>query len=150
MPRENFDRTISVPATSEKAWRTITDVPTLVGWVSLLRDAQTISEMDKYRATLQDKIGMFALKADLEITVVEHAEPEYIVVHAAGEDRQVASRIVVDATVRLEPDGAGTRLEVSGAYEVSGRVATLGAGTIKKKAARILDEFFGSLERELG
>jgi carbon monoxide dehydrogenase subunit G len=39
---------------------------------------------------------------------------------------------------------------VTGAYEVSGRVATLGAGAIKKKAGRILDEFFGSLERELG
>jgi carbon monoxide dehydrogenase subunit G len=149
MPSETFDRKISVPVGRDVAWRVITDVPTLVGWVSLLREAQTISELDKYRATLQDKIGMFALKADLDITVVEHVEPNHIVVHAEGEDRQVASRIVVDATVRLADEGAGSQVHVTGSYEVSGRVATLGAGAIKKKAGRILDEFFGSLEREL-
>jgi carbon monoxide dehydrogenase subunit G len=143
MPRETFDRKISVPVGRDTAWRVITDVPSLVGWVSLLQEAQTISE-------LEDKIGMFALKADLDITVVEYSEPDHIVVHAEGEDRQVASRIVVDATVRLSDEGTGSQVHVTGAYEVSGRVATLGAGAIKKKAGRILDEFFGSLERELG
>jgi len=149
VPRETFDRAISVPVDRAVAWSRITDVPTLVGWVSLLRDAEVISELEKYRATLQDKIGMFALKADLDIAVVEHSEPGFITVHAEGEDRQVASRIVIDVTVRLAEAGDGTEVNVAGVYEVSGRVATLGAGTIRKKAGKILEEFFTALEREL-
>jgi carbon monoxide dehydrogenase subunit G len=145
-----FDRSMSVSVARDVAWRTITDVRTLVGWVSVLRDAQTLAELEKYRATLEDKVGMFALKADLDITVVDHAECEYIVVHAEGEDRQVASRIVVKAILRLTEENGATVLRVSGSHEISGRVATLGAGTIKKKAAGILDEFFENLEREFG
>jgi hypothetical protein len=38
---------------------------------------------------------------------------------------------------------------VSGSYEVTGRPATLGAGAIRKKAGRIIEEFFGSAERAL-
>ena len=150
MPREAINSEISVPASPEKAWKTMTDVPTLVSWVALLKDAQTISELEKYTAVLQDKIGMFSMKADLDITVAEYSEPDFITVHASGEDRQVASRIAVEVTVRLVPtDDGGTLVSVKGTYEVSGRVATLGSGTIKKKADRVLNDFFTSMEREL-
>ena len=64
-------------------------------------------------------------------------------VHAEGEDRQVSSRILVDAVLELLPqDGAGTLVAVAGGYEVSGKVATMGAGMIRQKATKILDEFF--------
>jgi carbon monoxide dehydrogenase subunit G len=41
-------------------------------------------------------------------------------------------------------------LSVDGCYEVAGRVATLGAGTIRKKADKLMDEFFGNMKRTLG
>jgi len=151
MAKEAFSRSISLSAGPELAWRTITDVPTLVGWVSLLVDAETITEMERYRAVLADRIGMFALKADLDIAVTESQPPTSITIRAQGEDRQVGSRIVVIGRAELqEGSGGGTHLAITGTYEVSGRVATLGAGMIRKKAGTVLDEFFGSLERELG
>lgn len=36
-----------------------------------------------------------------------------------------------------------------GTYEVTGRVATLGAGAIRKKGDRVLEGFFENAEREL-
>ena len=151
MAREPFERRVELQVGPELAWRAMTDVPTLVGWMSLLRDVETIALLERYAAQLEDRLGMFSLKADLDITVSAYLEPEWIVVHAEGEDRQVGSRIVVDARVELEPSsattGPSTAVIVTGAYEVSGRVATLGAGMIRKKAQKILDEFFGNLER---
>jgi carbon monoxide dehydrogenase subunit G len=56
----------------------------------------------------------------------------------------------VDATLNLDPDGDRTRIRATGSYEVVGRVASLGAGMIKQKAAKIIDEFFANAAAELG
>jgi len=71
-------------------------------------------------------------------------------VRAAGEDRQVASRIMATIELVVEPDDTGTSLGVTGRYEVTGRVATLGAGAIRKKGDRILQEFFDNASKQLG
>jgi carbon monoxide dehydrogenase subunit G len=98
-----------------------------------------------------DRLGPFKLRADLVIDVSEVVPGEHIRVRAAGEDRQVASRIGIDAVLALEdaPDG-GSRVAVTGSYEVIGKVATMGAGMIRQKAAKVLDEFFGHVAGELG
>lgn len=149
MAQENFQRDISVTGTSDEVWNVIIDVPKLVSWVTILHDVATIAPLESYTAVLTDRIGMFKLSADLDITVKDKKEAEFITVHAEGEDRQVGSRIAVDARVTLVPtDAGGTTFEVTGTYEVSGRVATLGGSAIRKKANKILNEFFSSMERE--
>lgn len=89
------------------------------------------------------------MRADLDLTV-ETGEDRRMRVTAAGEDRQVASRIAATIELAAEPDGRGTSLEAKGRYEVTGKVATLGAGAIRKKGDRLLDEFFASASKELG
>jgi carbon monoxide dehydrogenase subunit G len=39
---------------------------------------------------------------------------------------------------------------VTGRYEITGRIATLGSGPIRKKGDKVLEEFFTNLGRELG
>ena len=69
---------------------------------------------------------------------------------ARGEDRQVRSRIMIDAAVRLiEEDPALTRIRLSGSYEITGRVATLGAGAIRSKAAKQVEAFCTQAAQDL-
>ena len=147
MAHEDFSRSFAVPASALSTWATMTDVEQLISWISVLEDASTVEPLDRYRAVLQDRLGMFALRADLEILVTEHTEPTFIVATAEGEDRQVGSRIRVDVRLELDErqDGGETHLTVSGRYEVTGRVATLGSSTIRRKADKILEEFFTNL-----
>lgn len=149
MPAFDFTRRLNVAADPDRAWKTITDVPRLVDWISVLESARVESELERYGAVLADRIGMFSLRADLDIRVLEVAVGERIRVRAEGEDRQVGSRIVVEAALALEPGEADTTVALDGRYEVTGRVATMGSSTIRRKAAKILDEFFASLQREL-
>lgn len=87
-------------------------------------------------------MGPFALRADLGIEVVTMDEPNEVAVQARGEDRQVRSRIMIDAAVQLIEDGPLlTRIRLSGSYEITGRVATLGARAIRSKAAKQVDAF---------
>jgi carbon monoxide dehydrogenase subunit G len=150
VPSVTFNRDIAVSAAPETCWSVLTDVPRLVDWVTILDDANEITHLEKYTAVLMDRMGPFKLRADLDITVSEVEEGRHIRVHAEGEDRQVASRIVVDAVLTLSVVGDSTVIAVDGMYEVSGRVATMGAGMIRQKATKILDEFFSRTAAELG
>lgn len=61
------------------------------------------------------------------------------------------SRIAVSAVLALSEDSnGGTAIEVEGSYQVTGRVAGMGGGVIRKKAERILGEFFQHAGDELG
>ncbi len=150
MPVIDFDRSQLVAADRDACWKVYTDVPKLVTWVSILDDAQEISPLESYTAVLADRIGPFTLRADLDIQVSEVVPGEHIRVHAEGEDRQVGSRIRIDAVLTTASDDRGTLVRAQGSYEVVGKVATMGAGMIVKKADKILDEFFASSVAELG
>lgn len=151
MPTNAFRRELAVASDPGRCWQVLTDVPRLVSWVSIVEDATEIAALAQYRAVLADRIGPFSLRADLAIDVSDVDEPRRIRVRAQGEDRQVGSRIRVDATLRLsETSRNGTTISVDGMYEVTGRVATMGAGMITKKADTILAEFFSNAAAELG
>lgn len=149
MPTVDFARTLSVGSSQEEVWAVVTDVDRVAGWVSVLGAVEELQPLSAYRATLTDRLGPFRLSADLEIDVVEAVMNESIRFVADGEDRQVSSRIQIEALLALSSEGDRTNVNVEGRYEVTGRVATLGASMIKAKGDKILDEFFQAATREL-
>jgi carbon monoxide dehydrogenase subunit G len=151
VPTSAFERDIEVQADRDRCWSVLTDVPRLIDWVSIVSDATEIAPLEKYTAVLTDRLGQFKLSADLAIEVSEIVPGEHIRVRASGEDRQVSSRIGVDAVLLIgELPGGGSRVGVTGSYEVVGKVATMGAGMIRQKAAKVIDEFFAHATAALG
>ena len=53
------------------------------------------------------------------------------------------------ATFRVEPRGAGTRIEYEGEAKVSGRIAQIGGRLIDAAARKLAKEFFKRLSREV-
>jgi carbon monoxide dehydrogenase subunit G len=150
VPTTDFRRDIVVAADRATCWAVLTDVPRLVSWVPIVGDASELAHLERYTAVLIDRMGPFKMRADLDITVDDVKENEHIHVRASGEDRGVGSRLAVDATLRLDESQSGTLITTSGTYEVVGKVATLGAGVIQKKATKTLDEFFEHAADALG
>jgi len=149
MPSASFERSIRVGAPAEVCWPVLTDVDRIAGWVSLISGVVELEHLSSYEAVLADRFGMFNLKADLSVKVVELEEGHRIRFHAEGRDRHVNTHISVEAELQLDPTEDGTSIHVSGEYKVLGTVATMGASTIQKKAEMILEEFFGAAERSL-
>lgn len=149
MPSVNFQHAIEVRSPASQVWATLTDVEQVVSWVTVLDQVTVHRPLERYGAVLADRMGPFKLRADLDIDVTDVLPYRGLSVAASGEDRQVASRIVVAARLELDENEGGCRVRVNGTYEVAGRVATLGAATINKKADRILAEFFGSAQEVL-
>jgi carbon monoxide dehydrogenase subunit G len=147
--RQEFQETVRFAGDRDTVWRIVSDIPTVLSWISIVGAAEEIEPGRRYRAVLEDRLGPFRLRADLDIGVAERVEGSSIHAGGDGEDRQIGSRLIVDVTLALAEEGDATVVDVRGSYEVTGRPATLGAGSIRKKAAKILSEFFSSAERAL-
>jgi uncharacterized protein len=147
--RQEFQETVRLAGGRDAVWRTVGDIPTVLSWISIVGTAEEVEPGRRYRAVLEDRLGPFRLRADLDIGVAERVEGSSIHARGDGEDRQIGSRLIIDVTLALVEDGDITVVDVRGSYEVTGRPAALGAGSIRKKAAKILAEFFASAERAL-
>lgn len=151
MPSSTFDRSLNTASTSTQAWALLTDVTRLVDWIEIIENANEVEPLARYTAVLRDQIGPFKLRADLNINVRDVDVEKRMVLRAEGQDRQVGARLVVEAAMELDTsDLEATSVRVSGSYEVTGRVASMGAATINKKAQKILDQFFTRAASELG
>lgn len=151
MPTTTFRRELQVSADPRASWAVLTDVSSLVDWVGILDELVELSPLEQYTAVLMDRLGPFKLKADLAIDVTDVVTDERIRVRAAGEDRQVASRIEIDVLLTLAPGpDRGSTVVVDGSYQVTGKVATMGAGMIRQKATKILDQFVTRAAERLG
>jgi carbon monoxide dehydrogenase subunit G len=149
MALESFKRSVTVLSPREQVWKVLTDVETLAGWVGIVHSVTEIRHLERYKAILQDKVGPFKLRADLSVSVTVELDGRRVSVSASGRDRAVDSKIKVDATLELSEDGSSTGIAVDGTYQVTGKVAGMGAGVIHKKADRILDDFFLNAENAL-
>jgi uncharacterized protein len=144
---QEFHGTLQLPADGDRVWEIVGDIQTVLSWISIV---EGVEETDGgYRVVLADKLGPFRLRADVDVVVVERVEGERIRARGEGEDRQIGSRLVIEVAMALEARAGGTSVDVSGSYEVTGRPAALGAGSIRKKAANILAEFFAAAERSV-
>jgi carbon monoxide dehydrogenase subunit G len=147
--KQEFHEVLQLKATPEAVWKTVSDIPTVLSWISIVGSVQEIQRGERYSVVLEDKLGPFRLRADLDIAVRERVDGRSIRATGDGEDRQAGSRLIIEVALDVAERDYGTELDVSGTYEVTGRPAALGAGSIRKKAAKILTEFFASAERAL-
>lgn len=146
---QEFHGTLHLDAAVGRVWETVSDIPTVLSWISIVENVEETNRGAAYRVVLADKLGPFKLRADVDVDVVEREDGRLIRARGAGEDRQIGSRLIIEVALVLEANGDRTQVDVSGSYEVTGRPAALGAGSIRKKAANILGEFFASAQRSV-
>jgi carbon monoxide dehydrogenase subunit G len=145
---QDIARTVVVASPRARAWAALLDFRRVASWLSIVGEVRELEPRRRYAAVLEDRVGPFALRADLAVTV--SAQEPQLRVEAAGEDRQVASRITATVDLTLSDEDGATRVAVSGGYDITGKIATLGAGAIRKKGEKVLDDFVVNLTRELG
>jgi uncharacterized protein len=146
--QQDFAETLRLSADRAAVWRTVSDIPTVLSWISIVESVTEVEHGERYRVVLADRLGPFRLRADVDVAVRERVDGRSISAAGSGEDRQVGSRLIVEVALDVNEGDGVTQLEVTGSYEVTGRPAALGAGAIRKKAAKILAEFFARAERE--
>jgi carbon monoxide dehydrogenase subunit G len=150
MPGSRFESVIDVSSTLSECWAAVTNIDRVAAWIGIISDVVEVRPLDSYQAVLSDRIGPFKVHADVTVRVSDVEAERGLTIRIEGEDRAVASRIKADARLTMDASGDGTRIELSGEYEVAGKVAAMGSSTIRKKASKIVDDFSRGLADALG
>ena len=140
-------KTADLATTPDTVWATIRDPERVAACLPNLRDFRPSGEPGAWATTLVERLGPFSVQVPLGIVVEEDAAARRMIARVSGEDRGGAARVrgSVRAEVRPGDDGAGSVLEVAGDVEVLGRLASLGAMPMRRRADQVFDQFIAAI-----
>lgn len=145
-------RVSEVGAPPLAAWSFIRDVARLSACIPNVSDLQAV-EVDRcYSAVVADKLGPFSLSLPVRIEVQSIDEPSSITAQLEGNDSRGQARIKGTLEARVAPAvaGSGAQIALSMRMEVLGKLASLGAAPMKRRADEIFSRFARCVEAELG
>lgn len=144
-----LERTVNVPAPPAEAWALLRDVPRLSACIPKVSDVRALDGDTRYTAMVADRIGPFALAVPVTIEVTEVEEPRRIAADLAGDDKRGQARVRGSLEAIAAEAAQGTQLRLSMRLEVLGKLATLGAVPIRRRADEVFSEFVQRVEAEL-
>jgi uncharacterized protein len=149
--KDALKTTFEVNCPIERVFNDFQNVQLVSTFLPILSELNELEYLKSYTAVLEDKVGPFKLRADLAITTAIDNELLKFAVEARGEDRQVRSAIRISAEVQFKKlSESSTNIQITGSYEVSGKVATLGASVIKSKAHKLMLGFESQVKDNFG
>lgn len=143
--RGSFERSTQIAASPADTWATLHDVEELASFSSHVGPVTTVEIDRRWKTSLQDRAGPLKLSAPMTVEIVEETAMVEVSIRASGRDRGPGTKLVVEASVRIDQVNGGIRLTLQGSYDLRGRVATLGAGVARRQAETMIDEFWANL-----
>jgi uncharacterized protein len=137
-------REVALAASADRVWEALWDVPRMVACVPGCLEAQEIEPRRRYRARMRQKVGPIALSVPLDIRVSD-AEAGRLVLDARGADRVLGAEVQVSVRLAVGVTEGGSRLAVEAEGRVLGKLGSLGAAAIQRRAEELVDEFAARL-----
>jgi uncharacterized protein len=145
-----FEQTIDLPGASpERVWGFVMDIPSMAKCIPGCDGVEDLGN-NHYKAVVKIKVGPIGLALASEISIVEKDEVNRtaaLLVEAA--DKRVGGAVKATMSMKLTPEGDGTKLEVSTDANVMGRIGDFGQPIIRKKADQTLQEVAANLRKAL-
>ena len=145
-----FDQTIDLSGASpERVWAFVMDVPSMAKCIPGCDGVEDLGN-NHYKAVVKIKVGPIGLSLASDISFVEKDEANRtasLLVEAA--DKRVGGAVKATMSMKLTPEGDGTKLEVSTDANVMGRIGDFGQPIIRKKADQTLQEVAANLRKAL-
>jgi carbon monoxide dehydrogenase subunit G len=145
-----FEQTIDLPGASpERVWSFVMDIPSMAKCIPGCDGVEDLGN-NHYKAVVKIKVGPIGLSLASDISIVEKDETNRtaaLLVEAA--DKRVGGAVKATMSMKLTPEGDGTKLEVSTDANVMGRIGDFGQPIIRKKADQTLQEVAANLRKAL-
>lgn len=142
-----IDQHITVPASPERVWAFMMDIPAVSRCVPGLDNVARIDDQT-YSGVMNVRVGPIAVKLDGRVLLAERDEAA----RRARMDLQAADKRVngaVNARMLMQlagaTDGSSTEVAIQTDANVMGKLGEFGQAVIRKKADQILQEFAKNL-----
>lgn len=139
---------LSLSASTASAWNLLRDTPRLAALLPGVENVSRIAEAstEAYSARVSEKIGPFKISMNLEVRVTEAAEPSELKASLKGSDAVGLNRMTGTLEIALTPEADGTRMQFDASIEILGKLATLGAIPIRRRATQVFAEFAKNIQ----
>lgn len=134
-----------IKASPQEVWRALNDPVILKQAIPGCDTLEKLSDT-QFKATVTTKIGPVQAKFTGEVDLTDLDPPRGYTISGKGSGG-VAGNARGAAKVRLEPDGAGTRLIYDVDAQVTGKLAQLGSRLIDSTAKMLAGQFFNKFEQ---
>src|SRR5262249_18269585 len=143
----NFSQTVTLAATQQDAWNLLRDMKRLAALIPGVESMLPIDN-EKYVATVVERVGPFRLSLNLEIRIVQAIEPSLLKAELSGTDSYGQNRLSGTLCADLKASSAETVLSMDSRVEVTGKLATLGAAPIRRRANELFAQFAERLQAQ--
>jgi hypothetical protein len=141
---------LNLDASQEEVWRLLRDTRRLAALLPGVEsvDAIEASGAEAYQAKASDKIGPFKVALQMEIRVAEEQPPNLLKASLKGADSMGLNRLTGSLHVSLSPAGQATLMRFEAEIEVLGKLATLGAVPMRRRATEKFAEFARNIQAQ--
>ena len=140
-----FERTFTLPAAADEAWKLLEDLESVAGCMPGARITERVDERH-FKGTVAVRFGPASLnfRGELEVLALESAT-RTLRLRGTGTDAAGGSAASLDLTARIEAEDAGaSKLAGRGEASLSGKAATFGARLAEPVAQQVLTQFAGN------
>ena len=144
-----FEQSIDLDADPQRVWDFVMDVPSVAKCIPGCEGVEQLGP-DKYKAVVKVKVGPIGLSLASEISIVSKDEANKtasLLVDSA--DKRIGGAVKATMSMKLTPQGTGTKLDVETDANVMGRIGDFGQPVIRKKADQTLQEVAANLRSAL-
>jgi hypothetical protein len=137
-----------VSTSIDDTWKVLLDIE---GIAPCLPGAQLQEvEGDEYRGIVKVKVGPITAqyKGAARLTEVDEAGRR-IVIDASGRDTRGQGNAKATILVTMQPEGAGTKVDVVTDLSITGKVAQFGRGVLADVSSKLMGQFVENLERDV-
>jgi carbon monoxide dehydrogenase subunit G len=141
---------LNLDASQEEVWSLLRDTPRLAALLPGVEKVTALNEpgVEAYQAHAGDKIGPFKVALKMEIRVVETQEPSILKASIKGGDSIGLNRITGSLHIMLNPAPSAARMRFEADIEILGKLATLGAVPIRRRATEKFGEFARNIQAQ--
>lgn len=146
-----IDQTVTIPASVERVWEFMMDVPAVSRCVPGVESVTEI-DPDTYAGALKVKVGPIGVRLEGKVVMAERdvaARRARMELQAA--DKRINGAVNAKMTMSLIPAGSGdqTDLAIHTDAAIMGKLGEFGQAVMRKKADQIMAEFARNLSAEV-
>lgn len=141
---------LKLDASLEDVWKLLRDTPRLAALLPGVDEVTPLHQPDveAYQAKASDKIGPFKVALNMEIRLVEAQQPAILKASVKGTDSLGLNRVTGSLQVRLDAASSATRMRFEAQIEILGKLATLGAVPMRRRATEKFAAFARNVQAQ--